>query len=331
MQSMQGRSTFRNRVDEIKRRWVAFAIAWLYLKYWDKKADYRERLHQSALSVFGTSGLVTLFVLIENVIGADRIHQVIRFVSAEWPLVAILLEGVFLLAVAVALWLHATESKKPAYEYAFASCAAELTVRKAVANIPSMLKLFYSVFERSGAAHVSVAHPSPRGLVIEPNHVYPPESDSSFFEPVPETGVAGRVLGDGKLRYVPRLFFPFNSRSWRIPLVNISVRLPTMKFPHSISYAYDSPREGAAPPRLAAQEPDLDSVAGESFVFCSFLSIPLRSAEGDTYVGVLNFDFRKTDPIWKPEIEMALVLATLFADQHFVQRELSDCTPREGT
>jgi GAF domain-containing protein len=313
---------FRNAIKDIRRRWIAFGIAYAYLTYWDEKTKYRERLHEGALAVFGTSGVVTLFELVENLVGADRLHQVIKFVAGEYPAIRVTLELVFLAAVVVALWLHYTESKKPVYQYAFVSCVAELLERRGKATIPEMLELFHFVFRRTGVAHVCMAHPCDDGLVIDRGHVYPAEQSESFFKPIPPEGVAGRVFNDGRVRYVPRLFFPFNRRSWPLPFTKYRVWLPTMKFPHSVSYAHEEDAT-TGKPKLAAQKPDLDSVFGEDFQFQSFLSLPLMLLDGTRCVGILNFDFHRTDPIWKPEIEMALVLASLFAAQPVVQKELT--------
>jgi hypothetical protein len=228
------------------------------------------------------------------------------------------LVAVALGAVAYLLWHHWNEVWKPKYESTFVLRLYELLegrrFRSASAEpIKGALQLFHSVFDRAGIKHVALHLPESGVLKIRQDHVFPYESDPRFFvELILGQGVAGAVYGDSKPRYVPRIHLPFRKiRPW----------IPTLYFPHGVRFDFervDGPEGVLSRGELGDDDIDPKIVAlsdPDRPPFHSFLSVPVRRMTGHDCIGVLSFDFDRTDPLDKVDIAMACVFGLLLAEE----------------
>jgi hypothetical protein len=180
--------------------------------------------------------------------------------------------------------------------------------------------LFHDVFDRHSVCHVSLWQTSGDALEIASDHVYPPETDPSYFPKLPiNDGVAGLVFTDSQPRYVPRLFAPINGKR-QIPFVSSF-------FGHAMKFEIRQSDGG----RLEVVNPKMDLNAfksgapNERFTFKSFVSVPVVPVGAKNPIGVLNFDFDATDPLSTVDVKTAVFLALLLGDE--LQRLHADVTP----
>jgi hypothetical protein len=248
-------------------------------------------------------------------VGSQKIYEAILSLARHLPH-GTLAFVIFSMAVTFMLWHHAREAKKPAYEYTFVKSLLDFMEGRRPGrkggkkpSILDALNLFHSVFGRAGVTHASIYTPEGELLKIDPAHVFPHETDSAFFVPLKRgEGVAGRVFNDMQPRYAPKLLFPFGTRK----------RLLNLFFPHAVKFTFRQlsvPGETLKSLELGDELLDFDIFklppAGRTLPFCSFLSVPLKSAKQDRCVGVLNFDFSKPDPLDKADIAMAVIFGIL--------------------
>lgn len=218
----------------------------------------------------------------------------------------------FVLAILYLLWHHYTESKKPGYEFGFVT-----QLNRFVSDhdkdlreenlIPHALKLFHRVFESYHIVYCSVYTFSDGKLIIPPPYVYPKSNgtDYSMTLNVGE-GVAGRVYSDAMPRYMPRLNYPFTTPR-KFP--------PTMSFPHAVKF---EPHLRGEDLELVDEDLDIFSFKEQAegrHGYLSFVSVPLKCVETQKCYGVLNFDFRKNDPLDKAGITMASVLGLMLGER----------------
>jgi hypothetical protein len=173
--------------------------------------------------------------------------------------------------------------------------------------ITGALPLFYDIFSRFGISHVSIALPHSDELRIRPEHVYPRESDASYYLTLPKDSVAGLVFADAKARYLPRLFYPINGQH-RWPLM--------IFFPHALVFEIRTTEENRVD--IVLPELNVDAFKTENanhFAFKSFISVPLKPFGFPRSFGVMNLDFLSTDPFDRIHVKMAVFLAVMLADE----------------
>lgn len=286
---------------------LRFALGAGYLWLWSYKSDIRHRLKQSSLFVLVISTVLLAFECILEWMGAERLHRVLvaGLFGHKW--LSTIETILFAAAVVFMIWHHRHESKKPAYEFSFVQRMRDLVESRFAegekASTTYGLRILYSAFRRAGVQHVSFYSSDSTGTTLRINHsdVYPSNVPDSFFVSVaPGTGVAGRVYNDMLPRYVPRL------------------RFAKLSFPHAVQFQYTEEinQDGLAHLRLEYAEPELDAFTSPRQGLCpfrSFLSVPIKVADNQC-VGVLNFDFKRSDPLDKADISMAVVCGLLFGD-----------------
>lgn len=177
------------------------------------------------------------------------------------------------------------------------------------AAIERALRQFHAIFAPFGLVHVSIFRIDGEYLKIHGHEVYPSEADRGYFEPLrPGQGVAGLVYVDMNPRYVPRLFFPWNRSS-----------ALSAFFPHSMKFEIATDDDGT----VTLVNPNMDLYVFEppqqgTLRYKAFLSVPLKCAQGSKTtdcLGVLNFDFDRTDPLTKMDIKSAVFLGALLGDE----------------
>ena len=255
------------------------------------------------------------------------------------PHVAILAATVYIAAVAFLVAHNLHEALQPGYDYVFARRLCEYVEtclrtpgKSREERLTHALELFHSVFTRAGIVHVSIHTPEAeksKSLIILKEHVYPPipaEQQSCYLvRLMEEEGVGGKVFSDLMVRYVPRVFFPFG-RMVTLPLGRRRVAL-SMDFPHAVKFNYKT--DGAAGSTISgfeiteeAPDPYAFKIPAEKVaLFRSCLSVPIKDIAVDRCVGVLNYDFTRTDPLNKADITMAAVFGLLLSELLPRQRE----------
>jgi hypothetical protein len=278
-----------------------------YFVYWDRKQKIRRFFQVTALWILSAS-LLRLFAEAAAEFGGPTVGAALSKLMAVTRPHQVALSCVFAAAIAYLLFHQFAERKHAVSEYVLAEKVWAFMERRAEersadAVVEDALHDFVDVFARFGIMHVSVFREHGGTLTISKNEVFPREEDESYFVSLPvKEGVAGRVFDDLRPRYVPRL---------RFPIVPIS-------FPHATIFEV-SKNKGELEmtnPRIDVnvfQHPAADPQ------FKSFLSVPLRCLPrhaGDLgCVGVLNFDFDRTDPLDRSDIKAAVFLGRLLGEE----------------
>lgn len=324
--SMTRNSDFRGKIGRQIRVQLKSTVSSLYFWYWSWKSELLHLARFSSLVVLIASASVPLLEMLLEVAGKPWLAAAMAATEKKWSL-----RLLFIFAVAFIAWHNWAEMKKPTYEYTFVKRLREVLHHSrtgpGVSPLPirQILAIFHSAFS-DAVLHVCISHASGGELVIDPYHVFPEENNPDFYERIPiKEGVAGRVYDDHKIRYVPRMFFPGWEEMCTVVFAKEgrSAPLRKMPFPHAVTYTFEDERETYLGTnwngtRLVEEEPDWGHVqmpTGESEpLFKAFLCVPLKT-RGDVLLGVLNFDFRRIDPLDKSEIEMALVFGLTLADE----------------
>jgi hypothetical protein len=209
------------------------------------------------------------------------------------------------LAMALVLWHEFDESRKPEYEFRLIGLlhnlmAARCERRPTAELILRSLQAVHYAFEYAKVAHVSICTLQNEELVILPEHIFPTEMCGTYqIKLKPRDGVAGKVFDDTCPRYVPRLHLFGNL------------------FPHGIKFRYSETLNGRVRRfKFTDERPEENvfvAIQGEQLPFRSFLSVPIRKADGSC-LGVLNIDFLKTNPIDSNGIATAVAFAFIFGD-----------------
>jgi len=279
-----------------------------YFYYWERKKGLRHLLRMVALSVLSVSVLALAAEVGAELLGGHRISAILAGLKNGWPL-----KTLFGLSVVVILFHHRAEMSHRESDYVLGEKVWEFSAGRAYltskAAIAAALPSFFRVFRRSGIRHVSIFREVSAELLIDRGDVYPDEDDPSYFVRLGKgEGVAGLVHGDMLARYVPRLFFPVNRRA---PF--------SFFFPHAMKFEI-ARIDGA----LDLVNPEMDLYifkAGEKnrIPYKAFLSVPLKCLSpqdnSQRCLGVLNFDFARTDPLGLAEIKTAVFLGQLLADE----------------
>lgn len=163
----------------------------------------------------------------------------------------------------------------------------------------------FHIAKRSGFDCCSFYVLNHTALGIEPYYFSRELNDQNYLFVLREgEGVAGRVVKDGVVRYVPRLFFPFcRRRKWS----------PFLFFPHAVTFGV-AEKDGL----LELYSEGLDCFAFTpptqgNLRFRSVVSVPVKSV--NQVFGVMNFDFCRYDPLDKSEIAMCSALGLLLGDE----------------
>ena len=288
-----------------------------YFAYWSYKTLARTIFKYGSLAVVSLSTtLLTAEVLAES-FGSKRVQQFVEYLSHN-PIVRWVSIGVFVLAVGYLAVHHYKEAKKPNYEYTFVKRLCDFLEgsrgnRNEPARIKGALEIFHSVFRRAGVTHVSIHRLNGNILEINPDDVFPPETNASFFVPLATgEGVAGLVYEDLKPRYVPRVFIPDMRKRWPQRM--------RLFFPHAVKMAFEEEAiVGQFFKPLEIVDSDLDrkvfKLREKSIPFRSFLSVPLKCSGEHSCFGILNFDFIRADPLDKADIAMAVIFGRLLGDE----------------
>jgi hypothetical protein len=276
------------------RDFIKFTPVVLYFfLYWTPKELVRRAFRTGSLAFLSLSA-VLLWIEVIAELGE---HQVLRLVPGSRYL-GLPFRVVFTLAVVGLLRHHSRERSHRHSEYLLSERVWEFMITRGAASwdecISTTLPLFFDVFGRFKVSHLSIALPDGEHLRIRPEHVYPPESDPSYYPKLPlHDGVAGHVYTDGKPRYVPRLFFPhamiFEIR--KVEGKHIDIVRPKL---------------------------DLDAFKTEDFrkfAFKSFITVPLKPVGHSEIIGVLNIDFKSTDPLDRIHAKTAVFLGVVLADE----------------
>lgn len=305
----------RNQVVKKLAIALRYSLVSIYFLFWSYKTELRRWFKIGSLGILSIFMLGLLLEVAAEIVGPQKIHELILFLGRHLPH-GKLAFVIFSMAVSFMVWHHVREAKKPAYEYTFVKSLLDFMEGRRPGRgdgkkppISDALELFYLVFKRAGLEHVSIYTLEDAVLKIKKDHVFPQVLDDAFFVPLKiGEGVAGRVFEDTQPRYAPKLLFPFGRKK----------RLLNVFFPHAVKFIFRQlsvPGETLKRLELGDELLDFDIFkspsAGKTLPFCSFLSVPLKSAKQDGCVGVLNFDFSKPDPLDKADIAMAVIFGLL--------------------
>jgi hypothetical protein len=292
-----------------------------FFVYWTPKEYVRHALRIGALSFLSISAVLLWLEVAAEFAQGQVIHLFVpRAPLLKWGGLAL-----FSVSIVSLLIHHHHERKHRDSEFHLAERMWEFMIKRKTKSwdecIALALPLFFDVFSRCKIRHLSIGLPDTEYIKIEHHHVYPAETDPSYFHALPvKRSVAGRVYADGRVRYVPRLFFPFNSRR-RYPW--------TARFNHAMVFEIKQ----TADKRLDIFRPKLnvnsfDSAAIANFVFKSFVTVPLEPRDSSERLGVLNIDFDTTDPLDRIHIKMAAFLGVVLADElHRIKHARQEPSP----
>lgn len=279
-----------------------------YFLYWDRKDSVRYRFRVGALSILSFSLLLLWAEVAAELAGAHWLVALLKSFELRWPVVALFSVAVFLLLIH-----HAHERRHDLPHHFLGEKVWEFFERRPYKSedvlVHEALRHFHDIFIAYGLAHVSIFRPDEQHLTIQRHEVLPLEKDNGYFEPLKlGEGVAGLVYSDMSPRYVPRLFFPWNAPS-----------ALSAFFPHSMKFEIDAPEGG----QLTLVNPNLDLFVFEppkegAICYRSFLSVPIKCTEESAAtecLGVLNFDFHRTDPLSKLDIKGAVFLGALLGEE----------------
>lgn len=289
---------------------VRFAPVVLYFwAYWSHKEPLRRGVRTGALTILSASSFLLLAQVTAKWSGFQPLEM------QRHPSFKVVAVVTLATCVAILFFHHRKELRHRYAEVVLAESLWQFMIRRQFTSrdecISAAIRFFSEIYASFGIAHVSVALPVGGELVISPKHVFPKENRPSFYQrlslhdDVSGRGVAGLVFDDGKPRYVPRLFYPFNGFKRRFSLF----------FPHALVFEIKKGSDG----RFDLVKPKLDydvfrTSFGDPFMFKSFVSVPLRPTGHEQSMGVLNFDFSATDPLVRVHIKTMVVLAVILAD-----------------
>jgi hypothetical protein len=295
-------------------------IAYLYFFWWFLKSYVRFAFKLGAMAVLGLPTVLTLIEALER--SAKLTLQFgpwFKYLDGLADRSPRLYAGISLAAGVYLIVHHVIETRKPAYEYHFVNRYLRFSEKvrgtESTLEVSDLLQLFFHCFEKSKIAHIAVRRMSEDGwLTVDRKEIYPKEEPNpTFFARLPrDKGVAGLVYKDRAVRYVPRLFFPFPRRH---------AALPSIYFPHAVKFDLKL-KEEETELVMAKFDRDafivgIDSHGKEAelkFPFLSLLSVPLLDHDKNC-VGVLNFDFERTDPLDRDDISMAAAIGRIVADE----------------
>lgn len=316
-----GEKTFRHFVDLFKDActalgaFIAFTPATFYFwGYWRAKERIREYLRKGAVVFLSFSFFLFVMEVTLELLGHEEVLGWLR--SSHDSTAALALEAAFIFAVLVILFHNGRELFHIRTEYIFAEKIWALLESRGSRNDPdyvsSALELIYGAFSQFGAERVSIWASDGSRASIPDGWSYPSEGKIRLTSLPLGDGIAGHIFGEAnpRIRYVPRLGFPFNSRglsylSWR--------------FPHALTFQTVRPEEKGMPniesPSILEDQVYLDQ-GWRSGSLRSFVVVPLTAKVSRTQcLWAMSIDFRRTDPLGREQIKMAASLATVVADE----------------
>ena len=272
-----------------------------YLLLWSKLHKFRMWLTKVSRWALAASLFTFAVEFFCESFGASAVVDTLKVVQSHRNPLLLLIA----LAMALVLWHEFDESRKPEYEFRLIGLlhnlmAARCERRPTSDLIWRALQTVHYAFEFASVAHISIHTLQNEELVILPENIFPKESSNSYqIKLKPKDGVAGRVFDDTCPRYVPRL------------------SLFGKLFPHGIKFRYSETMDGRIRRfKFIDEKPEENAfvaVPGEQLPFKSFLSVPIRKADGSC-LGVLNIDFLKTNPLDSNGIATAVAFAFIFGD-----------------
>ena len=286
---------------------LAFAPLFLYFfVYWNLKTKSRQLLHVGALSFLSLSILLLAFEVGLEIVGKDLLVSLIhRYPGAEFLLIA----G-FALSIFIVLGHHQRERRQARIEHSLAETIwlflEERGPRGENEFVEFSLQLIKNSFDRHKAKHASLWQQCGQEILILPGFVQPPVTGGYLTRLESGQGVAGLVLADQVVRYVPRMFLPFNYGF---------LRRISWRFPHAVKFDIVRASKGYLDIRWAKVNVDAVRFPRDlSERFRSFVAVPLRTANG-ACIGVLCIDFDKTDPLGRADIKMASAFGLMMAEE----------------
>lgn len=306
--------------NALSAAWAALVFApvfWYTFIYWNAKEFSRRLFHVGALSFFSVSIIFFFAEVVLEFGSSSRLlppnsflaSYISQFLYSSKPVMV----SCFAIASVIFLVHHQKERKHANTEYRLAENIWTLLESRGSATtiqglVASTLPIINNAFERFSVQRVCFWQPDGEQLVVNDDCIFPDleGADETYLRRLKkETGVAGLVYRDMLLRYVPRLYFPFNT-SW--------LRKISMWFPHALTFEV---RKVHGELDIVRPNVDLSAVVvssnGRPRHLRSFVAVPVKSSDGKCH-GVLCVDFNKTDPLERIDIKMAAVLGMLFAE-----------------
>ena len=283
-------------------------IVGYFFLYWTPKEYFRHVIRVGALSFLSFSAfLLWAEVVVEFVHGEVLSLVIPESPSLKWSGLAL-----FSASIVALLIHHHHERKHKDSEFHLAERMWEFMIKRKATSLDDCIKealpLFFDVFGRCKISHISIGLPDGESIKIQRHHVHPRETSDTYFRALPvKNSVAGRVYDDGLVRYVPRLFFPINSKQRRLWARN---------FNHAMVFKIKQTQDKHLDifhPNLNLKSFNSDDVP--QFVFRSFVTVPLQPQSCPKPIGVLNIDFDATDPLDRIHIKMAAFLGVVLADE----------------
>lgn len=290
---------------EALRDLLAFTPVFFYFwLYWNLKEKARRLFHIGALSFLSLSLIILVLEITLEFSDKEALLELLH----ESPTLEPLLIGLFIVAILFVLLHHHKERRHAQTEYRLTEQIWLFLVsrgsRPEEEFIAFALSLVEEAFSRLSVIRVCIWQENGEELTVRPGYVHPTPDKAKFLAILSKReGVASLVFADKRPRYVPRVYFPFNS----LPL-----RFLSWSFPHAWRFEI-APGPGG---RLDVIEPKIDqrAVTKPELGFSSFVAVPMIDLRG-TCTGVLCIDFKKTDPLDRIEIKMASLLGILIADE----------------
>lgn len=306
----------RDSIDSDALEFLRFSFIAAYFVVWHRKNKIRDRIRLGSLAIISVSTALLFLKFLIEIMGGENILAVITS-STTIPVPHV---PMFLIigAVAYLLFHDIKESQKPAHEYKFVKQLSQFMLDRPQVDpavdinavIDSSLRAFHGLFKGKKFDRCSFYVLEPESLGTKPRYFFeePDEGDPNYLLTLKKgEGVAGRVAEDGRARYVPRLFFPIcRRRKWS----------PLLFFPHAVIFGV---RRNSEDGSLELFSKGLDPFAFTppkhgNPSFRSIVSVPVKSVTEEVY-GVMNFDFRRYDPLNKSDIAMCVAFGLLLGDE----------------
>ncbi|HZR55302.1 MAG TPA: hypothetical protein VFA74_00395 [Terriglobales bacterium] len=274
---------------------LAYALVMApYYWTWMRKERIRRRFRLGSFIVLISLASLLIIEFTAEYYGAHRLADFLRLSSVAEGIKL----GLFLAAATFIIFHYQSEIKKPEYEFKFVISLLTLMSKRREGTEVNSLQIFHTLFSKANIANVSAyTHKENR---LARHSCFSKNPHAIFLEELAiKTSVGGRVLSDGAVRYVPRLFLP-NVRSKRRWLLYM---------PHALKFKFNETYELDGRPRV-----ERDVFSGDrSIQFCSLLSVPIKlGKDQEGCIGVLNFEFGAPGTLDAVDIAMASVYATWF-------------------
>lgn len=293
------------------RRLVTFFPVFLYFfVYWRTKDSMRLWLRTGALGVLSVTLLLFIFEVILKFAG----HHVIEEVRTKYPAYDIVVLGLFVIAGAIILRHNVVEASNRHTEAAISSglwrlfyCLPTLDRQELTKNV---LSIVTDVFKHFGGCSACIWTPEEEGLSIKQGHWHPGSIPDGYICRLHDNcGIAGLVFADRSPRYVPRLFFPFNSPS---------LRWASIRFPHALMFSIVNSPDGVVdvdPKQPLSTNAVHFEASNSADALMSFVAVPLAASSVGKGHGVLCINFSGTNSLDTLAVKLASVLGVVIAEK----------------